>query len=249
MSELAPSVRVPFEGEVLTGRLERRYKRFFVDLHLDGEPPRLVTAHTPNTGAMAGLLEPGAPVLVTHNPSPTRKLAYTLQAIRVGHTWVGTNTHLPNRLAELAVTAGVVEELKGYGSVRREVKHARSRVDLFLDEHAQGRAPCWVEVKSVTLREGRFARFPDAKSERGLKHLEDLVQAVREGHRAAMLYIIQRTDCAAFGPADLFDPAYGDGLRAAKAAGVEILCLVAGVDKAGVRSLGSLPIDLARGAA
>lgn len=249
MTELALAVRVPFQGQVLTGRLQRRYKRFFADVLLDepgGPPAAAVTAHTPNTGAMAGLLVSGAPVLVTHNPSPTRKLHYTLQAIRIGRTWVGTNTLVPNRLVELAVQAGLVKELKGYKSVRREVKNARSRVDLLLDEHVRGRPPCWVEVKSVTLREGRFARFPDAVSERGLKHLEDLTEVVRSGQRAAMVYVAQRTDCTSFGPADSCDPAYGEGLRAAKAAGVDVVCLVARVDKRGVHVSGRLPIDLKR---
>lgn len=248
---------MPFANRVLTGALERRYKRFFVDVLLDemddGSPvkpagsSRAVTAHTPNTGAMTGLLERGSRVLVTHDVSPKRKLAYTLQAIRVGTTWVGTNTLLPNRLVEGAITAGLVRELAGYTTVRREVAYGRdgrSRVDLLLEGHRRGRPPCYVEVKSVTLREGRLATFPDAVSERGLKHLHELEHRVRQGDRAAMVYVAQRTDCTAFSPAESVDSAYAAALRSAKAAGVEVVCLVAAVDERGVRVSGRLPVRL-----
>lgn len=257
-----PEVLVPFSGPVLTGALEQRYKRFFVDVTLDEKGPagtgrgraRRVTAHTPNTGAMTGLLERGARVLLTYDASPTRKLAYTLQAIEVScgdgqRTWVGTNTLLPNRLVEAAITSGLVRELGGYRSVRREVKYGRegrSRVDLLLDAHRRGRPPCYVEVKSVTLREGRMALFPDAVSERGQKHLHELAARAKAGDRAAIVYVAQRTDCAAFGPAERVDPAYADALHRAKAAGVVVLCLVAAVEPRGVRVVGRLPVKLSR---
>lgn len=257
-----PDVLVPFSGPVLTGTLERRYKRFFVDVLLDdggagrgqGRRARQVTAHTPNTGAMTGLLERGAKVLLTHDASPTRKLAYTLQAIEApcddgARTWVGTNTLLPNRLVEAAIRSGVVRELGGYGSIRREVKYGsdgRSRVDLLLDDHRRGRPRCFVEVKSVTLREGRMALFPDAVSERGQKHLRELAARARAGDRAAMVYVAQRTDCAAFGPAEDVDPAYARALRGAKEAGVVVVCLVGAVERRGVRVVGRLPVRLPR---
>lgn len=253
-------VLVPFSGPVLTGTLERRYKRFFVDVWLDederGRKGRKVTAHTPNTGAMTGLLEQGSKVLLTYDASPTRKLAYTLQAIEApcegGRVWVGTNTLLPNRIVEAALRAGWVRELGGYRTLQREVKYGsdgRSRVDLLLDDHRRRRPRCFVEVKSVTLRAGRVARFPDAVSERGQKHLHELTARVLAGDRAAMVYVAQRTDCAAFGPADDVDPAYGDALRRAKAAGVVVKCLVAAVERRGVRVVGRLPVKLTRGRA
>lgn len=248
---------MPFTAPVRRGRFERRYKRFFVDVRLDEDngEAQTITAHTPNTGAMTGLLEPGARVLLTYDASPTRKLEYTLQAIEApcddgARTWVGTNTHLPNRLVEEALSSGFVRELTGYRSIRREVKYGsdgRSRVDLLLEEHRRGRPPCFVEVKSVTLREGRMALFPDAVSERGQKHLHELALRVREGDRAAMVYVAQRTDCAAFGPAERVDPAYARALREAKAAGVLVVCLVASVDERGVRVVGRLPVRLGRG--
>lgn len=257
----APELLVPFTAPVVTGTLERRYKRFFVDVRLDagGRGPRrgggVVTAHTPNTGAMTGLLERGSKVLLTYDASPTRKLAYTLQAIEAPcddgtRTWVGTNTLLPNRLVKAAIAAGMVRELVGYRAIRGEVKYGsdgRSRVDLLLEEHRRGRPPCFVEVKSVTLREGRMALFPDAVSERGQKHLHELAARARAGDRAAMVYVAQRTDCAAFGPAEAVDPAYAHALREAKRAGMLVVCLVASVDERGVRVVGRLPVRLGRG--
>jgi sugar fermentation stimulation protein A len=238
---------VKFSGEVMTGVLERRYKRFFVDVTLDGRG--LVTAHTPNTGAMTGLLGPRSPVLVTFDPAPHKKLDYTLQAIRVGRTWVGTNTYLANPVVEHALREGVVRRLGGYRTFRREVKYGRqgrSRVDLLLTDHRRGRVDCHVEVKSVTLREGRRALFPDAVSERGTKHLVDLAEVARGGGRAAMVYLTQRTDCDAFAPADAVDPAYGEALRDARAAGVEVYCLVARTSRDGVRVVGRLPVRTGR---
>ncbi len=250
----AVDVIVPFSGPLLRGAFERRYKRFFVDVTLDGGKARSVTAHTPNTGAMTGLLERGARVLLTHDASPKRKLAYTLQAIHVvsadgSASWVGTNTLLPNRLVEAAITSGYVRELRGYQSVRREVKYGhdgRSRVDLLLDEHKRGKPRCYVEVKSVTLREGRMALFPDAVSERGQKHLHELAARARAGDRAAMVYVAQRTDCEQFAPAEAVDPRYAEALRAAKADGVEVVCLAASVEPAGIRVIGRLPVKLGR---
>jgi len=224
----------------------RRYKRFFVDIDVEGRGE--VTAHTPNTGAMTGLLAARAPVLVTWDPKPHRKLEYTLQAIRVGRSWVGTNTYLANPLAEAALVEGIVPALRGYTDLRREVAYGseRSRVDLLLTGHAR-RPDCYVEVKSVTLREGRRALFPDAVSERGTKHLRELTAVVQAGGRAAMVYLTQRPDCEAFAPADAVDPVYGETLRAAKAARVEVYCLVSRVERGGIRVIGRLPVRLGRG--
>lgn len=244
----AAGCRISFGATVRRGVLERRYKRFFADVVLDG-PEGLVTAHTPNTGAMTGLLERGSPVLVTHDPSPKRTLHWTLQAICAQGAWVGCNTLLPNRLVARAVELGLLRELRGYRRVRREVPYGRdgrSRVDLLLEDHARGRPDCLVEVKSVTLRDGARALFPDAVSERGRKHLEELTREVEAGRRAAMVYVVQRMDCASFAPAAAIDPAYADALVEARSAGVEVIAFLGRVDDEGVAWAGRLPVRLPR---
>lgn len=243
---------LPFGAPLRRGSLVRRYKRFFVDIVLDG-PEGEITAHTPNTGSMLGLLNPGAPVLVSYDPSPKRKLAWTLQCIAVpeahpaAHTenWVGCNTMLPNRYVEALIDAQRVPSLLGYGVCRREVAYGednRSRIDLLLEQHAAGKPDCLVEVKNVTLRRGEDALFPDAVSERGRKHLEDLQGEVRAGKRAMMLYLVQRTDCSRFASADTIDPAYGKALRRAMEAGVEVHACCAQVKADGLYDAGSLPL-------
>lgn len=241
---MTQTVFMPHGREVLQGRLDRRYKRFFADVWLD-HTDELVTAHTPNTGSMAGLIEKGAPVLVTHDPSPNRSLAYTLQAIKSGDGFVGCNTHLPNRLVARAIEMGRIDTLRGYETLRREVRYGeqgRSRIDLLLEDHNGGRPRCWVEVKNVTLRRGDVALFPDAVSARGAKHLEDLMAQVETGERAAMVYLVQRTDCSRFAPAVAIDPVYAETLRRAMMHGVETYALQARVDLEGVWVEDLLPV-------
>ncbi len=202
------------------GRLVRRYKRFLADVVLDDG--RELTVHCPNSGAMTGMCAPGSRVLVSDSGNPKRKLRLTLERVRAGRAWVGVNTMLPNRIAREGIEKGRGPGLAGYETVRSEVVlEEGSRIDLRLD--AADRPPCWVEVKSATLREGRTALFPDAVTVRGRKHLDALLRAVGRGDRAVMLYVVSRGDCDAFGPADGVDPEYGAALRHAAAGGVELL--------------------------
>lgn len=245
-SELDTTPLIAFPGTIHRARFERRYKRFFVDCVLE-DSGEGVTAHTPNTGSMAGLLSAGAPCWLTHDPAPHRKLAYTLQALRADDAWVGCNTQLPNAFAAALLAAQGVPELGGYTEVQREVTcgpGSRSRIDLRLRGHSDGAPDVWVEVKNVTLREGSQALFPDAVSERGRKHLGELQAQVAKGERAAMLYIVQRDDCAAFAPARRIDPAYADALREAHAAGVEVYALRVRVEERGLFFAGRLPVHL-----
>lgn len=228
------------------GRLVARRKRFLADVVLDDG--RDLTAHCPNSGAMTGLDAPGSPVIVSDSGNPARKLRFTLERVRAGRAWVGVNTMLPNRLAREAVERGRIPALRGPGEVRTEVVlEPGTRIDLRL---GGGRgappdsAPCWVEVKSVTLREGREALFPDAVTERGLKHLEALTRAVGRGERAAMLYVVNRADCDVFAPAESIDPAYAAALRAAARAGVLVLAHEVRMRGPRVWLAGALPVRL-----
>lgn len=206
---------------LMPARLERRYKRFLADVTLE-DTGDLVTVHCPNPGSMMGLKTPGSRVWLSVSDNPKRKLKHTLELIETDGALVGINTNLPNRLAEEAIRGGVIPELSGFDSLRREVKYAeRSRVDILLET---GRQKQFVEVKNCHLmRCAGLAEFPDSVTTRGAKHLQDLAGEVAAGHRAAMLFIVQRTDCDAFATAADLDPAYHAGLQDAASAGVEVL--------------------------
>jgi sugar fermentation stimulation protein A len=223
-------MRMLFPSRLIRGILVQRYKRFLADVRLpSGE---IVTAHCTNTGSMLGCKEPGSMVYLSLSPNKGRKLAYTWEMIQIKHTWIGINTLHPNRLVAEAIEAGGIPELRGYEAVRREVKvGAHSRLDLCLE----GRSGCcYVEVKNVTVSFHGVAAFPDAVSERATKHLKELIRLKRKGHRAAILFVIQRGDCEYFRPADEIDPEYGRWLRKAAKAGVEILPYVAKVTPRGI---------------
>jgi sugar fermentation stimulation protein A len=208
-----------FKSRLIRGTLIQRYKRFLADIRLaDGE---VVTAHCTNTGSMMGCKEPGSAVYISRSENLHRKLLYTWELIKTDNTWVGINTLHPNKLVPEAVEAGVIEELRGYETIRREVKvSAHSRLDLCLEG---GNGNCFVEIKNVSLAVNGTAAFPDAISERGTKHLRELMRLKRQGHRAAIVFVIQRGDCDAFRPADEIDKEYGRWLRRAIKAGVEAL--------------------------
>ena len=210
-----------FPDPLLRGRLIRRYKRFLSDVELDGG--ELVTAHCANPGSMIGLAEPGSEVWLSPARNPARKLRYSWELIRVGEGLVGINTSHPNGIVADAIAAGRVCELAGYGGIRREVKYGKnSRIDLLLE--ADGRPPCYVEVKNVHLKRDAGAEFPDSVTARGAKHLVELSDMVAAGARAVMFYLVQREDCDDFAIAGDIDPHYATTLDAALAAGVEAIC-------------------------
>ena len=208
-----------FKSRLIRGALIQRYKRFLADVRL--ENGEIVTAHCTNTGSMMGCKEPGSSVYISRSDNLNRKLLYTWELIKTDGTWVGINTLHPNKLVPEAVQSGVIAELSGYLSIRREVKvSAHTRLDLCL-EGPNGN--CFIEVKNVTLAMNGTAAFPDAVSERGTKHLKALMRLKRQGHRAAIVFVIQRGDCSTFRPADEIDSEYGRWLRKAVKAGVEAL--------------------------
>jgi sugar fermentation stimulation protein A len=211
----------------LEGRFLRRYKRFFADVELaDGT---LVTAHCPNTGSLKGCLVEGARAILRDSQDLERKLRFVWQAIEIDGTLVNVDTALPNRVVHEAVVAGKIPELAGFDEARREVKYGEnSRIDLLLSKR-RSQQLCYVEVKNTTLAEGHTALFPDAVTERGRKHLGELAKMVEQGHRAVQFFFVSRDDVRSFAPADEIDPAYCAALRAAAAAGVEVLAYAARV--------------------
>ena len=216
-----------FATPLQQGILLQRYKRFLADVRLlDG---RIVTATCPNTGSMLGLTAPGLPVWLSESDSPTRKYRHTWEMVQVdlgkGPALVGINTGHPNKLVAEAVGAKAVKALSGYEGLRREVKYGvNSRIDLLLEDPARGL--CYVEIKNVHLsRKAGLAEFPDSVTERGAKHLREMSDMVRAGHRAVMVYLIQRSDVSRLSFCADIDPGYVQALVAARAAGVEAIAL------------------------
>jgi len=200
----------------------RREKRFTVHVRLDDGTP--AAAHTNNTGRMTGCLAPGRRVWLSPAPSPARKLPWTLELVDADGVLVGVNTTAANRLAAEAVAAGLVPGLDPGAELRREapLPGGGSRADLLLRDGSGHGPPVWIEVKNVSLVADGHARFPDAPTARGRKHLHDLMARVAAGERAALLLCAQRADAVSVGPADDIDPEYGRLLRRAVARGVEV---------------------------
>ncbi|MEC9348046.1 MAG: DNA/RNA nuclease SfsA [Pseudomonadota bacterium] len=232
-----------FDPPLIQGRLLRRYKRFLADVRLaDG---RQITAHCPNPGSMLSLLDPGRPepvVWLTAHDDPRRKLQWTLELLDVDGTLVCINTQRPNAVAAEAVTGGRIPSLAGYGRIRREVRYGeKSRIDLLLE--GSGRPPCHVEVKSVTMsRTPGVVEFPDSRTARGARHLDELAAVVRDGGRAVMLYLSPRDDGRSFRLAGDIDPAYAAAFRAACAAGVEAVCHACSVSPNAIYPGDPLPV-------
>lgn len=235
-----------FSTDLISGTLIKRYKRFMADVTLDDGT--VVTAHTANSGSMLGCSTPGSRVWLSPASNPDRKLKYTWEMVEVDGALIGVNTSHPNALAAEAIQAGAIAELTGYTGLKREVKYGKnSRIDVFLT--AEGRPDCYVEVKNVTLfREmagGQgVALFPDAVTERGAKHLQELSDMVADGKRAVMLYMVQRpaTGLARFAIAEDIDPTYAETLRRARAAGVEAICYTCTLSPLGIEVAAPLPV-------
>ncbi|MBV2143828.1 DNA/RNA nuclease SfsA [Falsochrobactrum sp. TDYN1] len=230
-----------FPSPLVTGRLERRYKRFLADVTLDDGQP--ITASVPNTGSMLGLTTPGSRVWLSVSDAPHRKYAHTLQIVEADNTLVGVNTGLPNRIAEEAILSGLLPGLSNYRSLKREQKYGRnSRIDILLDDGEDPRV--YVEVKNVHFtRTLKLAEFPDTVTARGAKHLDELVDVVAAGHRGVMLFIIQRSDCDRFSISGDLDPTYARAFERALASGVEAWAVRCQITDKGIHATQVVPIE------
>jgi len=208
----------------IEGHLIKRYKRFLADVELpNGET---ITAHTANTGSMKGCSDPGSRVWLYDSENPKRKYRYSWDLVEdLSGNLIGIHTTRANKLVHEAINNGVIKELQDYSQIKPEVKYLESntRFDFLLSKQDQC-DPCFVEVKNVTAKSGDdVAIFPDAKTERGRKHLHTLIDAIEHGYRAVIFFCIQRSDVDVFKPADEIDPAYGEVLRKASNSGVEVI--------------------------
>jgi len=216
-----------FNQSLIPGKLIKRYKRFLADIEL--ENGEIITAHCPNSGSMKSCQTPGWEVRLSYHDIPSRKYKHTWEMVHNENCWIGINTGIPNQIVEEAIQNGKIDTLMSYTEIRREVRYGKnSRIDIFLQNDKES---CYIEVKNVTLvEEDDVYYFPDSVTERGRKHLYELIEMVKEGHRAIMFFLVQRNDGKLFMPASHIDHRYAESLKEAFAKGVEILVYRADVN-------------------
>ncbi|MBP3493790.1 MAG: DNA/RNA nuclease SfsA [Oscillospiraceae bacterium] len=221
-------------GEIRRGIFISRPNRFIAYIKIDGEE---VVCHVKNTGRCRELLVPGAEVWLERGENPNRKTAYDLIAVQKGGKLINMDAQAPNKVfAEWA--AQFEPKLQ---ALRSEYTYGQSRLDFCLQTEA---GLHFVEVKGVTLEENGHTRFPDAPTERGIKHLHELIRAVEEGHRASAVFVIQMEDVVDFAPNDVTHPAFGEALRQAAAAGVRVVAVNCRVAPDRLEILGEIPVIL-----
>jgi len=209
-----------FENPLLAGHLVKRYKRFFADIKIKN---KIVTAHCPNSGSMIGLLSENNKVWITEAANKKRKLKYTLQIIEENGSKVGVNTHLTNKIVNDALQKNLIKNFSPNIKIKSEqVFGENTRFDFFLED---GDQKSFLEVKNVTLkRKEKIAEFPDSVTSRGTKHLNELINAVKKGFNAYLLFVVQREDCNKLNIAKDIDPVYAKTLLKAVKNNVKILC-------------------------
>ena len=209
-----------FKETLLEGTLEKRYKRFFVDIK---HKKKIITCHCPNSGSMRGLLDRGNKVWFSRADNPNRKLKYTLEIIEVKKKLVGVNTLLSNKIVLEALNQKKIINLIKFNNIKTEVNFSNNtRFDFMISNN---REKCFLEVKNVTLvRKEKIAEFPDSITSRGTKHLKELISAKKKGFQSYILYLIQREDCDSFKIAEDIDEQYKLAFNDALESGVKILC-------------------------
>ncbi len=208
-----------FTKSLIKGKFVKRYKRFFADIKLN---KKIVVAHCPNTGSMKGLLEEGNEVFISKSDDPKRKLKYTLEIIKVKKNLVGVNTHFANKIAHHGLSNNLIGELKNNDIIKPEVFfNKETRFDFLIEKNKQ---KIFVEVKNVTLfRNKKISEFPDAITSRGSKHLKTLIDAIKKGYKAYLLFLVQIEGVEYFKIAKDIDKEYYENYLLAKKAGVNFL--------------------------
>ena len=223
---------------VVDGIFLERPIRYLARVEIDGQE---IKAHVPDPGRLPGLMIRGRRVRLVYNPGPKRKTDYSLVLVRHGDIWVSVYPAFANKVVENELAHGSLSCLNGFESFNREVKCGESRFDFqleFLDVKA------FVEVKSVSLVEGGVGKFPDAPTQRGVKHLKELIALRRKGYRAAVLFVSQRSDARSIISNDQIDPLFGEWLRKAHLASVELYAYNCSVTKNTVSIKNQIPVNI-----
>ncbi|KMP10508.1 sugar fermentation stimulation protein [Candidatus Nitromaritima sp. SCGC AAA799-A02] len=223
---------------IIDGVFLERPNRYLARVEIDG---REVSAHVPDPGRLPGLMIPGRRVRLVYNPGPKRKTDYSLVLVRHGSIWVSVYPVFANKLVEQALADKTLDCLRGYSGFKREVRQGNSRFDFQLEF---SRKPAFIEVKSVSLVEKGTGRFPDAPTERGVKHLMELIDLKSEGYRAGVLFVSQRSDTRSVTSNDEIDPRFGEWLRKAERAGVELYAYNCKVTSASVSLNRPVPVNI-----
>jgi sugar fermentation stimulation protein A len=229
-----------FKKPIILVRFTKRLNRFVAQFVSDNN--EIIYAHTPNTGSMKGLLVPGAPCLLRNSQNPERKYLYSWIGVKIDNTWVGIDTLLTNKLVEILINNKKIEPLKNFTKILREQKIGEhSRIDLVIFNDNE---KTYLEVKNVTLVENNIAKFPDAVTKRGKKHLVELMKKIDEGENSCMVYVIQRDDATSFQPAENIDPEYSQTLKMAYSKGVKIIAVSLSVSPEGLSFVKLLPFKI-----
>ncbi len=202
--------------KMVPGIFYARPNRFIAHVEIDGQ---MQVCHVKNTGRCRELLVPGASVWCEVSDDPKRKTKFDLIAVQKGDRLINMDSQAPNAAAKAWLLAGGLGDIQ---SLRPETVHGDSRFDFSFTRNG---TPCFLEVKGVTLENGGVCAFPDAPTSRGVKHLQGLAQAARDGYGAYVLFVVQMEEVSWLHPNDATDPAFGKALREAAAAGVQILAM------------------------
>ncbi|MDO8636032.1 MAG: DNA/RNA nuclease SfsA [Dehalococcoidia bacterium] len=223
---------------LVKGVFLERANRFVCRVEVEG---RTEKAHLANSGRLRELLTPGRPVYMKESLSSHRRTHFDMLLMSLDDMLVSVDARLPNDLVEEGLRQGILEPFKDYSQIKREVTFGHSRLDFLLQDNSQF---CYLEVKSITLVEQGRGLFPDAPTERGRQHLLSLIQARKEGHQAAIVFVVQRPDVTEFSPNDKTDPAFGLALREAHKAGVGIYAYRCMVTLKEIRIEKEIPVQL-----
>lgn len=228
-------------GKIVCGKFQKRLNRFIAEVIIND---KLEKVHVKNTGRLKELLQPNVDVLLEESNNPNRKTKYSLIATRKENRWVNIDSQAPNVVAFEAIKKGKIHEIGTAQTVKKEVTFGSSRFDLYIEkEDEKG----FIEVKGVTLEIDGLAKFPDAPTSRGTKHIYELIKAVKEGYKGTILFIIQMEGCYTFTPNKETDPAFSDALIEASKNGVKILAYDTVVNDEGEMIIGKpIPVELAK---
>lgn len=203
-------------GQIVHGTFVRRLNRFVAETVIDGQ---VMQVHVKNTGRLRELLVPGATVSLELAANPARKTRHSLIAVKAGNDWVNIDSQVPNAVVEEALQQGLVQEWDRVDQLKREATWGKSRFDFRVEG---GGRKGFIEVKGVTLAADGTALFPDAPTERGTKHVREMMDAVKEGYGGLILFLVQRKGCRVFKPNGAMDAVFAAALRTAIRHGVTI---------------------------